>query len=132
MAWVVDTSVLLDIHMQDPTFGRRSARCLARYLRDGLVVCPVSYIEIAPAFSSQVELQIEFLQEVGVQWREPWTWSDTEAAHRLWGEYVEKKRAGKTGRRPVADVLIEAFAQRFEGLITRNLKDFASVRCIAP
>jgi hypothetical protein len=29
-------------------------------------------------------------------------------------------------------VLIEAFAQRFEGLITRNPKDFASVRCIAP
>jgi hypothetical protein len=50
----------------------------------------------------------------------------------FWGEYVEKKRAGKTGRRPVADVLIEAFAQRFEGLIARNLKDFASVRCIAP
>ena len=96
------------------------------------MVCPVSYIEIAPAFSSQAALQIEFLQEVGVQWREPWTWLDTEAAHRLWGEYVEKKRGGKTGRRPVADVLIEAFAQRFDGLITRNPKDFASVRCIAP
>jgi predicted nucleic acid-binding protein len=132
MAWVVDTSVLLDIHMQDPNFGRRSAQCLARYLRYGLVACPVSYIEIAPAFSSQVELQIEFLQEVGVQWREPWTWSDTETAHRLWGQYVEKERAGKTGRRPVADVLIEAFAQRFDGLITRNPKDFASVKCIAP
>ena len=65
MAWVVDTSVLLDIHTQDRTFGRRSARCLACYLRNGLVVCPVSYIEIAPAFSSQAELQIEFLQEVG-------------------------------------------------------------------
>jgi predicted nucleic acid-binding protein len=132
MAWVVDTSVLLDIHMQDPTFGRRSARCLARYLRDGLVICPVSYIEIAPAFSSQVDLQIQFLQEVGVQWREALTWSDTEAAHRLWGEYVEKKRARKTERRPVADVLIEAFAQRFDGLITRNPKDFASVRRVVP
>jgi predicted nucleic acid-binding protein len=132
MAWVVDTSVLLDIHTEDPTFGRRSARCLARYLRDGLVICPVSYIEIAPAFSSQVDLQIQFLQEVGVQWREAWTWSDTEAAHRLWGEYVEKKRARKTERRPVADVLIEAFAQRFDGLITRNPKDFASVRRVVP
>jgi predicted nucleic acid-binding protein len=132
MAWVVDTSVLLDIHTEDPTFGRRSARCLPRYLRDGLVICPVSYIEIAPAFSSQVDLQIQFLQEVGVQWREAWTWSDTEAAHRLWGEYVEKKRARKTERRPVADVLIEAFAQRFDGLITRNPKDFASVRCVVP
>jgi hypothetical protein len=71
MPWVVDTSVPLDIHTQDPTFGRRSARCLARYLRYGLVACPVSYIEIAPAFSSQVEFQIEFLLEVGVQFRGP-------------------------------------------------------------
>jgi predicted nucleic acid-binding protein len=132
VAWVVDTSVLLDIHMQDPTFGRSSARCLARYLRNGLVVCPVSYIEIAPAFYGQVDLQIEFLQELGVQWRVAWIWSDTETASKLWGQYVEKKRAGKTSRRPVADVLIEAFAQRFDGLITRNPKDFASVRCIAP
>jgi predicted nucleic acid-binding protein len=50
----------------------------------------------------------------------------------LWGEYVEKKRARKTERRPVADVLIEAFAQRFDGLITRNPKDFASVRRVVP
>src|SRR5258708_30143615 len=95
MVWVVDTSVLLDIHMQDPTFGRRSAQCLARYLRNGLVACPVSYIEIAPAFSSQVELQIEFLQEVGVQWREAWAWSDTTYSPTLCGPYLEKKRGGK-------------------------------------
>src|SRR5260370_42111488 len=86
MAWVVDTSVLLDIHMQDPTFGRRSAQCLARYLRNGLVACPVSYIEIAPAFSSQVELQIEFLQEVGVQWRGGWALSEYPRAPKLFGK----------------------------------------------
>jgi hypothetical protein len=32
----------------------------------------------------------------------------------IWGQYVDKKRAGQAGRRPVADVLIEAFARRFE------------------
>ena len=72
----------------------------------------------------QISIPAQIRREMHLQpgqvviWREAWTWSDTEAAHRLWGQYVEKKRAGKTGRRPVADVLIEAFAQRFEGLIT--------------
>ena len=68
MAWVVDTSVLLDIHLDDPTFGNRSGQCLMRYLPDGLVICPVSYIELAPAFSGDSSLQEAFLQEAGVDW----------------------------------------------------------------
>jgi predicted nucleic acid-binding protein len=30
-------------------------------------------------------------------------------------------------RRPLADVLIGAFASRYQGLITRNTDDFASI-----
>jgi hypothetical protein len=39
-------------------------------------------------------------------------------------DHVAKKRSGHAGKRPVADVLIEAFAQRFQGLITRNSQAF--------
>jgi predicted nucleic acid-binding protein len=53
-------------------------------------------------------------------------------SHRLWAEHVEKKRSGHAGKRPVADVLIEAFAQRFQGLITRNPKHFTSVPVVVP
>jgi predicted nucleic acid-binding protein len=119
MAWLVDTSVLVDIRLKDPTFGIASATFLAERLNDGLVICPVTYVELAPAFGGKQSLQESFLREVGVTWREPWTWADTLASHQLWVEQVKRKRAGQAGKRPIADVLIEAFAQRFQGLVPR-------------
>jgi predicted nucleic acid-binding protein len=132
MAWVVDTSVLLDIRLNDPNFGVASATCLARHLGEGLVICPVSYIEMAPAFRGDQRLQRAFLRQAGVGWQETWTWQDTEAAHRLWADHVAKKRLGRAGKRPVADVFIEAFTLRYQGLITRNPKHFAAVATVVP
>lgn len=132
MAWVVDTSVLLDIRLNDPAFGVSSAACLTRHAQDGLVVCPVTYIELAPTFQGDNTLQAMFLSEVGVSHREPWVWQDTVTAHQLWHEQVRKKRAGLAHKRPIADVLIEAFALRFQGVITRNPKHFASAQTVMP
>jgi predicted nucleic acid-binding protein len=132
MAWVVDTSVLLDIHSNDPNFGTRSGQCLMRYLPDGLVICPVSYIELAPAFSGDSSLQQAFLQEAGVDWLRPWTLVDTAASYQLWANHIAEKRAGRGSKRPVADILIEGFAQRFQGIITRNPKHFSFVALIVP
>jgi predicted nucleic acid-binding protein len=132
MAWVVDTPVLLDIHLDDPTFGNRSGQCLMRYLPDGLVICPVSYIELAPAFSGDSSLQQAFLQEAGVDWLQPWTLLDTAASYQLWANHIAKKRAGRESKRPVADILIEGFAQRFQGIITRNPKHFSFVAVVVP
>jgi hypothetical protein len=39
-------------------------------------------------------------------------------------DHVAKKRSDRAGKRRVADMLVEAFAQRFRGLITRNPKQF--------
>ena len=132
MAWVVDTSVLLDIYLGDPTFGERSGRCLARHLPDGLVVCPVSYVELAPAFNGDSGLQQAFLQEAGVDWLQPWTMLDTAASYQLWADHIAGRRAGQRSKRPVADILIEGFAQRFQGIITRNQKHFRSVATVVP
>ncbi len=132
MAWVVDTSVLLDIHLADPAFARRSAECLSAHLAAGLVVCPITYVELAPAFGGDTAWQDQFLLEVGVNWHESWTLRDTQAGHRLWAEHIMKKRAGQSGKRPAADVLIEGFAHRFEGIITRNPGHFTTIPVIAP
>ena len=132
MAWVVDTSVLLDIRLNDPAFGVTSATCLARHLGDGLVVCPVTYIELAPAFRGDQSLQEAFLRQVGVNWLESWNWRDTGAARQLWADHVTNKRAGHVGKRPVADVFIEAFALRFQGLLTRNPRHFPAVKTLVP
>ena len=132
MAWVVDTSVLLDIHSADPVFSRASASCLALHLRDGLVVCPVSYVELAPAFLGDTLKQEAFLRLVGVSYLASWTRQDTLAAHRLWADHIKQKRAGHGNRRPMADVLIEAYTQRFQGIITRNPKHFTTVPVTTP
>ena len=132
MAWVVDTSVLLDIRLNDPSFGIASAACLARHLADGLLICPVSYVELAPAFRGDHASQQSFLRRTGVGWLEPWSWQDTAAAHQLWAAHIKQKRAGNTAKRPLADLLIEAFTQRFQGLLTRNPKHFTTVLTITP
>ena len=42
---------------------------------------------------------------------------------------VDRRRRTQLAKRPIADVLIAAFAMRFQGIITRNLSDF---QLIAP
>jgi predicted nucleic acid-binding protein len=131
-AWVVDASVLLDIRMDDPEFGLASARCLAAHLADGLVIAPVTYVELAPTFAGDVQLQNNFLEENGIDHLAAWTREDTESADRLWHEHVLRKRAGQALKRPVADVLIAGFAKRFQGVITRNPRHFTSVPVLIP
>jgi predicted nucleic acid-binding protein len=124
MAWAVDTCVLIDVLDADPDHGRSSAALLARKLAAGLVICPVSYVELAPAFNGSPTLEEEFLAGVGVDCRQPWTWQDTLAAHRAWNAHITRQRARRVLKRPIADILIGAFAGRFDGLVTRNGSDF--------
>lgn len=125
MAWVVDTCCLLDIANADPRFSRVSAGALADRLDDGLVACPVTEVELAPQFDSDIAGIRRFLgREVGVTPDAEWRIADTEAAVLGWGEYVRRRRLGKAEKRPIADILIGAFACRFDGLITRNPANF--------
>jgi len=126
MAWVVDTCVLIDILDHDPDFGVPSARLLMKKRQGArsLVICPVTYVELAPAVSGSPAWLEEFLKGVGVAWHDAWTFEDTRAAFEAWQRAIEKKRRKKGARRPVADILIGAYAQRREGLITRNIADF--------
>lgn len=127
MAWVVDTCVLLDVLEDDPEFGRSSAFTLDAHAEEGLVVCPVTYAELAPAFQGDRTLQDEFLGGVGLDYRQDWLWEDTLRAHEAWNTFVQRKRSGQLPKRPLADILIGAFAVRHQGLITRNPDDFKAV-----
>lgn len=124
MSWVVDTCILIDILVNDPTFGRPSALCLKRYLQKGLVICPVSMIELSPAFGGDIRQQKEFLQLCGVSFDSGFKDSDVVHAHTVWNRFILKKRLQNVPKRPVADIMIGAFADRFDGLITRNQDDF--------
>ena len=124
MAWVVDTCLLIDVAEADPRFGIASAQLLDRQRIDGLVICPASDVELAPVFSGDDSLQEQFLHSLAVSCREPWTAADTRAARQAWHQYVTRRRTAPTPKRPLADVLIGAFAMRFDGILTRNEADF--------
>jgi predicted nucleic acid-binding protein len=127
MAWVVDTCLLIDVAEADPTFGVASAQLLDSKRTDGLTICLATYVELAPVFNGDQTAQNEFLFNLGVTWLEAWTQADTEQAHRAWNRYVTTRRTAKVSKRPLADILIGAFASRFDGILTRNESDFRTL-----
>lgn len=124
MSWVIDTCVVIDVLENDPAHGLASARLLQRLLPGGLVVAPVTMVELSPAFGGDLTHQKTFLQIAGVAWDDPWTLADTERAHPAWHAYIAAKRLATTPKRPVADILIGAYASNRTGLVTRNAADF--------
>ncbi len=124
MAWVVDSCVLLDIGTKNPKWGIACAQSLEDHFADGLTVCPISVIEIAPNFPGGIDEVRHFLFLLGIEDNHPWLHADTRAAAGAWSAYVNAKRAGRIDKRPLADLLIGAFAHRVGGLITRNPDDF--------
>ncbi len=127
MPWVVDTCIILDILDDDPDFGERSATTVDEYFKDGLVICPVTYIELAPGFLGNQARMEEFLREINIDYAAGWSKADSEHAFQSWNRYVDMKRRGQTAKRPIADIQIGAFADRRQGLITRNPADFSPV-----
>ena len=47
---VVDTCVILDVLERDPVFGVASAEVIDQYAEGGLIISPLTYVELAPAF----------------------------------------------------------------------------------
>ncbi len=135
MAWVVDTCLLIDVAVADPAFGQSSANLLASALPDGLAICPISYVELAPVFGGDRLAEEQFLANVGAVWPEAWTLADSLQAHTAWALHIQKKRQGSAMKRPIADILIGAFAHRFQGLLTRNSdfrRWFPSLKVVEP
>lgn len=127
MPWVVDTCLLIDIADADPQFASGTAALLDARRPDGLVISPVTYAELVPVFDGDAARQDQFLYHLQVSWSEVWSHSETLAAHAGWHRYVQARRLRRIEKRPMADILIGAFAERFDGLMTRNESDFRSV-----
>ena len=124
MAWVVDTCLLLDIGLDDPEFAERSENLVLQMSSAGVLISPVTFVELAPAFGGDLDGLKNFLMGLGIDFEEMSDLVDTENAALGWAEHILKRRTGGGLKRPVADVLIGSFALRFQGLLTRNAKDF--------
>lgn len=127
MAWVVDSCVLLDIALGESVWSVPSAQLIDRFVADGLVVCPVSVVEIAPYFDGDVAKERMFLDQINICHNWDWLPEDTEMAAKAWAKHVHLKREQRVSKRPVADILIGAFAMRVGGLLTRNASHFKTV-----
>ena len=127
MNWVVDTCLIIDVLDNDPSFGAGSARLIDEYAKEGLSICPISYIELAPAFLGDRRRQDEFLSAIGIIHDKMLDGHFIESAYSAWDRQVSLKRSKKVLRRPIADILIGAFALRRKGILTRNPSDFTRV-----
>jgi len=127
MIWVIDTCVLIDIACNDKTFAGCASRAIQAKLDEVLTIAPLTYVELAPQFMGDVELQNEFLRSLWIECDFGGSREAVLSAHRAWFEHVQRKRAGEVRKRPIADVLIGAYAMQKGGLITRNEDDFRAL-----
>ena len=127
MTWVVDTCIILDILDSHPQFAEMSSNALQSKLDDVLAVAPITYVELAPAFNGDVAAQNAFLDSLWIKYDFSGGMDVVLSAHKAWHEHNMRKRSGNAKKRPIADVLIGAYAMQKGGLITRNEADFRTL-----
>jgi len=67
----VDTCVVIDVLEGDPKFGLSSTRLMDKLVGEGLAVCPVSFIELAPAFLGDLALAPNLLSFMRIKIWQP-------------------------------------------------------------
>ena len=125
MKTAIDSSVLLDILLDDRVYAERSQRALTRVRSQGaLIVSEVVVAELGPALSAD-EL-VQFLGDLGIEFV-PSSIGSATIAGQMMSEYLN--RGGKKGR-IIPDFLIGAHASQHAGqLLARDrgyLRDYFS------
>lgn len=118
MIYSVDTCVLLDVLLPDPSHGLSSKEILKTASEEArLVICSIVYGELSPQFDTQASLDT-FLKETAIELL-PFTREVLWEAGKAWKEYM--LRGGKRRQRIVPDFLIGAFSSlKAEAIITRD------------
>ena len=127
MTWVVDTCIIIDVLRGDETFSTKSAMALQAKLDDVLTIAPLTYVELAPEFNGDAEAQNAFLDGMWIHRDFNGSEEAVLLAHKAWNEHVLRKRNGVEKKRPIADIMIGAYAMQKGGLITRNEADFKTL-----
>jgi len=117
MISAIDTSVLLDIFLPDPSFVERSHQAIRKaFVAGGLVICEPVYAELASRFASRTQLD-DILEESRIR-MEPVGREAAFLAGRIFRRYRE---AGGTRTRIITDFLIGSHAlQQSASLISRD------------
>ncbi len=123
MRFAVDSSVVIDILLDDSLFGQGSQVLLEEYLAIGsVVICPITFAECAAVLSPPERFE-SVASEMGLIW-DDFTPDVCGMAASMWQEY--RRRGGPRGR-ILADFLIGAHArQRADGILSRDRGFFRS------
>ena len=115
MPTAVDSSVLLDVLLNDPLHAESSGSALRNKMQPGLIICEIVIAEITPVLAAAS------IQEFFFDWRIKFVPTSIESAI-LAGEmfHAYLRRGGKRGR-VVPDFLVAAHAQLHAGsLLARD------------
>lgn len=127
MTWVVDTNLVIDVGEGISPGAEAAFELLESERPNRLVISPISYVELSPLFLGDLMSLEVFLVGLHINYEEAWSIRDNQVAAEKWRQYVTRKRQQRARKRPVADILIGAFACRFGGILTNNTKDFQSL-----
>ena len=113
----VDSSIVLDVLLDDPVYAQGSMAMLEKHLTKGaVIISPVAFSECAAALASPDDFRL-VAQEMGLTYK-PFTQEICALAAKFWRQY--RARGGKR-QRILADFLIAAHAQTLaDVLLTRD------------
>jgi len=117
MITAVDTNILLDIFLPDPSHGTRSLALLEKAQDQGpLIIYGTVYAELAPQFPEQAMLDLS-LATAGITLSP----MSTEAFYLAGKTWLRYRRKNKSRDRIITDFLIGAFAQvQADRFLTRD------------
>lgn len=136
MKYIVDPRLLLDILEDDPERGGPALALLEKHKNATLVLAPISYVALAPAFMGLRELQDEFLSNLGITVATDFPLETLHTAYKAWSEYVRDNPDKVGGGNELDFVCVGAVALLHDGILTRDgaffRKYFLSLRVIEP
>ena len=117
MITAVDSSVLIDVFVNDPEHGQASAESLRNCIREGsLTACDIVWAEIAGVFVN-AETFDSAMNTLGIRFSP----LDVKSACKAGAAWKAYRKSGGTRERVVADFLIGAHAaEQADRLLTRD------------
>ena len=118
--YLVDPRLIVDILENDPKWGKRAAKLIDAHADDLLVLAPISYLALGPAFMGMRTMQDEFLANLGISIAQRTPIDVMHAAYKAWCAYQQENPKAK-GIGSVFDSLyVGAHALLYDGFLTRQ------------